>query len=74
MLIGIIESLAVDCMDAGGRAKQDARAECYSHMGVKLDFLATQLRPVERHHMAVVTGAQHQGRVVTLGLMQNITV
>ncbi|KXI30002.1 hypothetical protein AX660_08305 [Paraglaciecola hydrolytica] len=39
---GIIGSLAVDCRDAGGRAKQDARAECYSHMGVSEVVLGTQ--------------------------------
>ena len=35
-------------MDAGGRATQDAVAECYSRMGVKPGFSGTQFLPVER--------------------------
>ena len=33
--LSLIGRLAVDCKDSGSKAKQDARAECYSHMGVK---------------------------------------
>ena len=46
-LIGIAaqRDITVDCLDAGGRAKQDARAECYFTLGI----LPCPIRVVLKH-------------------------